>query len=247
MSEDHKGERIAKVMARAGLCSRRDAEGWIAAGRVSVNGQVLTSPAFNVQDNDEVSVDGRKLPRAEAPRLFLYYKPAGLVTSARDELGRDTVFDHLPDGLPRLISIGRLDLNTEGLLLMTNDGGLSRFLELPSTGWVRTYRVRAYGTVSQDELDTLRNGVTIDDIRYGPIEAIFDHQIGSNCWLVFSITEGKNREVRKVLEYMGLKVNRLIRVSYGPFRLNDMEEGEMQEVRPRDLHEMIPGYFAAEK
>lgn len=244
---DHKGERIAKVMARAGLCSRRDAESWIAAGRVSVNGQVLTSPAFNVQDNDEVSVDGRKLPRAEAPRLFLYYKPAGLVTSARDELGRDTVFDHLPEGLPRLISIGRLDLNTEGLLLMTNDGGLSQFLELPSTGWVRTYRVRAYGTVSQDELDTLRNGVTIDDIRYGPIAAIFDHQIGSNCWLVFSITEGKNREVRKVLEYMGLKVNRLIRVSYGPFRLNDMEEGELQEVRPRDLHEMIPDYFTAKK
>jgi 23S rRNA pseudouridine2605 synthase len=247
MGDEHKGERIAKTMARAGLCSRRDAEGWIAAGRVSVNGQVLTSPAFNVRDDDEIIVDGRKLPRAEATRLFLFHKPAGLVTSARDELGRDTVFDHLPEGLPRLISVGRLDLNTEGLLLLTNDGGLSRYLELPATGWVRTYRVRAYGTVSQDALDGLKGGVTIDNVRYGPIDAIFDQQTGSNCWLVFSITEGKNREVRKVLDYMGLKVNRLIRVSYGPFRLNDMEEGEVLEVRPRDLHEMIPGYFAGKK
>lgn len=243
MSEDHKGERIAKVMARAGLCSRRDAEQWIAAGRVAVNGKVLESPAYNVQDHDDVVVDGQKLPRAEPTRLFLYHKPAGLVTSARDELGRDTVFDHLPDGLPRLISIGRLDLNTEGLLLMTNDGGLSRYLELPSTGWVRTYRVRAYGTITQRELDRLRDGVTIDGIRYGHIDAVFDHQIGSNCWLIFSITEGKNREVRKVMEYMGLRVNRLIRVSYGPFKLGDMEVNEIQEVRPRDIRAMIPGFF----
>ncbi len=243
MDKEFKGERIAKVMARAGLCSRRDAEAWIAQGRVSVNGQVLESPAYNVQDSDEVTVDGRKLPRAEVTRLFLYHKPAGLVTSARDELGRETVFDYLPEGLPRVISVGRLDLNTEGLLLLTNDGGLSRHLELPSTGWVRTYRVRAYGTISQRELDRLQDGVTIDGIRYGRINAIFEQQIGSNCWLVFSITEGKNREVRKVLEFMGLKVNRLIRVSYGPFKLGDMDVNEVQEVRMHDLRDMIPGYF----
>ena len=243
MEKEFKGERIAKTMARAGLCSRRDAESWIAQGRVSVNGTVLQSPAYNVRDSDEIMVDGRKLPRAEATRLFLYHKPAGLVTSARDELGRETVFDYLPESLPRVISIGRLDLNTEGLLLLTNDGGLSRYLELPSTGWVRSYRVRAYGTITQRELDRLKDGVTIDGVRYGRIEAVFDKQVGSNCWLVFSITEGKNREVRKVLEFMGLKVNRLIRVSYGPFRLGEMEAGEVQEVRPRDLREMIPEYF----
>lgn len=243
MEKQFKGERIAKIMARAGLCSRRDAEAWIAQGRVSVNGVVLDSPACNVQDSDEILVDGRKLPRAEATRLFLYHKPAGLVTSARDELGRETVFDHLPRGLPRVISVGRLDLNTEGLLLLTNDGGLSRHLELPSTGWVRSYRVRAFGTITQDELDRLKDGVTIDGVRYGRIDAVFDKQVGSNCWLVFSIAEGKNREVRKVLEYVGLKVNRLIRVSYGPFRLGDLPVNEVQEVRPREMREKIPEYF----
>lgn len=239
-----KGDRIAKVMARAGLCSRRDAEMWINAGRVSVNGVVLESPAFNVREGDEVVVDGKPLPRAEATRLFLYHKPAGYVTSARDELGRETVFDILPKGLPRVVSVGRLDLNTEGLLLLTNDGGLSRFLELPATGWVRTYRVRAYGTVTQERLDTLQNGVTIDGVRYGSIQASFDHQIGANCWLVFSITEGKNREVRRVLEYMGLTVNRLIRVSYGPFKLDEIAENDVVEVRAQDLHRLIPGYFS---
>ena len=242
--DSEKGERIAKVMARAGLCSRRDAEHWINAGRVSVNGAVLKSPALNIRPGDDVRVDGRPLPRAEETRLFLYHKPAGYVTSARDELGRETVFDILPDGLPRVISVGRLDLNTEGLLLLTNDGGLSRFLELPATGWVRTYRVRAYGTISQEELDTLKDGVTIDGVRYGKIKASFDQQIGSNCWLVFSITEGKNREVRRVLEYMGLKVNRLIRVSYGPFQLDEMEEGDVLEVRAQDMRRLISGYFA---
>jgi 23S rRNA pseudouridine2605 synthase len=239
-----KGERIAKVMARAGLCSRRDAETWINAGRVSVNGSVLESPAYNVRPGDYVMVDGEPLPRAEATRLFMYHKPAGYVTTARDELGRETVFDILPEGLPRVISVGRLDLNTEGLLLLTNDGGLSRFLELPATGWVRTYRVRAYGTITQERLDTLRDGITIDGVRYGSIQASFDHQIGANCWLVFSITEGKNREVRRVLEYMGLTVNRLIRVSYGPFNLGEMGENEVVEVRAQDLHRQIPGYFS---
>lgn len=243
MSEEFKGERIAKVMARAGLCSRRDAEVWIAAGRVSVNGKVLDSPAYNVQEGDKVTVDGRALPRAESTRLFLYNKPSGLVTSARDEQGRETVFDALPAGLPRVISVGRLDLTTEGLLLLTNDGGLSRYLELPATGWKRTYRVRAFGAVVQEELDALKKGITIDGMRYGGIAATLDSQKGGNIWLTFTITEGKNREVRRVLEALGLKVNRLIRVSYGPFELRDMKPGEVLEVHPKDMKTLIPGYF----
>lgn len=240
---NEKSERIAKVMARAGLCSRRDAEVWIAAGRVSVNGVVIDSPALNVSDNDKIVVDGQKLPRAEKTRLFLYYKPAGLVTSARDELGRDTIFDHLPHELPRVVSVGRLDLTTEGLLLLTNDGGLSRHLELPATGWRRTYRVRAFGDVTQETLDGLRDGITVDGVHYGRIEAVYEMKSGSNCWLQFSIFEGKNREVRKVLEAIGLKVNRLIRTDYGPFSLRGINEGEVQEVHPDDLSEMIPDYF----
>lgn len=243
MSEE-KGERIAKVMARAGLCSRRDAEAWIAAGRVRLNGAVLTSPAQNVCESDEIVVDGKALPKAEGTRLFLYNKPPGLVTSARDEKGRDTVFGHLPAHMPRVISVGRLDLNTEGLLLLTNDGGLSRYLELPATGWTRTYRVRAFGHVRQDQLDALKHGVTVDGIRYGPIEAKLEPGKGSsNCWMVFSITEGKNREVRRVLESLGLKVNRLIRLSYGPFDLGALPAGEVVEVPQKVMRERIPGYF----
>ncbi|MDB5491349.1 MAG: Pseudouridine synthase, Rsu:RNA-binding S4:Pseudouridine synthase [Micavibrio sp.] len=237
------GERIAKVMARAGLCSRRDAEVWIQAGRVSVNGAIIDSPALNVGPDDCIEVDGKKLPKAQKTRLFLYHKPTGLVTSARDEMGRDTIFDHLPKSLPRVISVGRLDLTTEGLLLLTNDGELSRHLELPTTGWKRIYRVRAFGDVTQDRLDALRNGVTVDGIRYGKIDAHLESQKGANCWLIFTITEGKNREVRKVLESIGLKVNRLIRISYGPFELRELPEGEVIEVHPSELPKLIPGFF----
>lgn len=237
------GERIAKIMARAGLCSRRDAEMWIQAGRVAVNGAVIDSPALNVLPDDCIEVDGKKIPKAQKTRLFLYHKPSGLVTSARDDMGRDTIFDHLPESLPRVISIGRLDLTTEGLLLLTNDGELSRHLELPATGWKRIYRVRAFGEVTQDRLDALKNGVTVDGIRYGRIEARLESQKGANCWLIFTITEGKNREVRKVLESIGLKVNRLIRVSYGPFELRELPEGDVIEVPAGELPKLIPGFF----
>ena len=194
------GERIAKVMARAGLTSRREAEAWIAAGRVSVNGAVISSPALNVTVSDRITVDGEPLRARERTRLFLYHKPRGLVTTHSDPQGRDTIFRALPKGLPRLISVGRLDINTEGLLLLTNDGGLARILELPATGWLRRYRVRALGRVRQDALDRLRAGITIDGLHYGPIEATLDREQGANVWLTFGIREGKNREVRKVLE-----------------------------------------------
>lgn len=241
---DEKGERIAKTMARAGLCSRRDAERWIAEGRVKVNGSVIDSPALNVSDADDIIVDGKKLPRAEKTRLFIYSKPAGLVTSARDEMGRPTVFDHIPQHLPRLISVGRLDLNTEGLLLMTNDGGLSRYLELPATGWKRVYRVRAHGRITQEQLDRLKDGITIDGIRYGSIDARLESGgSAANCWMLFTIAEGKNREVRRVLEHMGLRVNRLIRTSYGPFSLGVIKTGEIVEVPFGVMQKNIPGYF----
>lgn len=235
----HEGERIAKVMARAGLCSRREAESWIAEGRVSVNGAVISSPALNVTAGDKISVDGKPLPQRERTRLFLYHKPRGLVTTHADPEKRPTIFETLPEGLPRLISVGRLDLNTEGLLLLTNDGGLARILELPETGWLRRYRVRALGSVTQPQLDALRRGITIDGIRYGEIEATLDRQQGANVWLTFAIREGKNREVRKVLEHLGLKVNRLIRVSYGPFQLGDLPDGAVEEVRTRHLREQL--------
>ena len=221
-AEEKSGERIAKVMARAGLCSRRDAEEWITQGRVTVNGRVINSPALDVTEND---VDrGRRppLPERERTRLFLYHKPRGLVTTHADPEGRPTVFDNLPEGLPRLISIGRLDFNTEGLLLLTNDGGLARVLELPDTGWLRRYRVRAHGEVTQAQLDQLKRGVEVDGVKYGPIEATLERDQGANVWLVFAIREGKNREVRNVLADLGLKVNRLIRISFGPFQLTDL-------------------------
>jgi 23S rRNA pseudouridine2605 synthase len=260
----HAGERIAKVMARAGLCSRRAAEAWIAQGRVAVNGAVIASPALNVTPRDRISVDGKPLPRAERTRLFLYHKPRGLVTTHADPAGRSTIFGTLPPGLPRLISVGRLDINTEGLLLLTNDGGLARILELPETGWLRRYRVRAHGSVTQPQLDALRKGVTIDGVRYGEIEATLDRQQGpaaragkvdtgfpsaratkSNVWLTFAIREGKNREVRRVLEHLGLKVNRLIRVSYGPFQLGELKDGAIEEVRTRHLREQLGERLAA--
>ncbi len=240
-----KGERIAKVMARAGLCSRREAEAWIAAGRVSVNGQKLTTPACVVTPSDKIVVDGQVLPQKEKTRLFLHHKPAGLVTTNKDEKGRPTVFDKLPDGLPRVVSVGRLDLNTEGLLLLTNDGELARYLELPATGWVRVYRVRAHGSVTQDRLDKLKNGMTYQGVKYGPIDATLEKPQGSNLWLTVSLTEGKNREVRNVMEALGLSVNRLIRLSYGPYHLGDLPRAAVLEIQEKQLHKMIPGFFKA--
>ena len=233
------GERIAKMMARAGVASRREAEAWIALGRVAVNGQVITSPALNVTARDRVTVDGEPLPVRERTRLFLYNKPAGLVTSHADPAGRPTLFAALPAGLPRLVSVGRLDLNTEGLLLLTNDGGLARVLELPATGWLRRYRVRAHGRVQQDVLDKLHSGITIDGVRYGEIEATLDREQGSNVWLTFAMREGKNREVKNVLGHLGLAVNRLIRVSYGPFQVTGLAEGQIEEVKTRVLREQL--------
>ncbi len=239
------GERIAKAIARAGLCSRREAEAWIAAGRVAVNGEVVASPARNVTAADRVSVDGAPLPARERTRLFLYHKPRGLLTTHADPGGRPTIFSALPKGLPRLVSVGRLDLNTEGLLLLTNDGALARILELPATGWLRRYRVRAHGRVTQDALDRLRSGVTIDGIRYGTIEATLDRAQGSNVWLTFAIREGKNREVKNVLAHLGLAVNRLIRVSFGPFQLAGLAPGAIEEVRTRTLRDQLGVRVAA--
>ena len=233
------GERIAKVIARAGLASRREAEAWIAAGRVAVNGKPVASPALNVGARDRIEVDGQPLPTRERTRLFLYHKQRGLLTTHADPGRRPTIFSVLPKELPRLISVGRLDLNTEGLLLLTNDGGLARALELPATGWLRRYRVRAHGSVAQAQLDALRRGITIDGVRYGEIEATVDRAQGSNVWLTFAIREGKNREVKNVLGHLGLAVNRLIRVSFGPFRLGDLSEGAIEEVKTRTLRDQL--------
>jgi 23S rRNA pseudouridine2605 synthase len=238
-SEPKPDARIAKVIARAGLASRREAEAWIAAGRVAINGTAISTPAVNVGPRDTVTVDGKPLPQRERTRLFLFHKPRGLVTTNADPEGRPTIFGALPRSLPRLITVGRLDLNTEGLLLLTNDGGLARVLELPETGWLRRYRVRAHGTVTQAQLDALRDGVTIDGIHYGAIEASLDRPQGSNVWLTFAIREGKNREVRNVLEHLGLKVNRLIRISFGPFQLGDLADGAIEEVKTRTLQDQL--------
>jgi 23S rRNA pseudouridine2605 synthase len=243
---EQEGERIAKRMARAGLCSRREAEQWILAGRVEVNGKPIASPALNVSAADRIRVDGKPLPQRERTRLFLYRKPRGLVTSARDPQGRPTIFDRLPKHLPRLVSVGRLDLNTEGLLLLTNDGGLARVLELPKTGWLRRYRVRAHGRVTQAALDALTAGITVDGIRYGEIEARLDREQGSNVWLTFAMREGKNREIRNVLGALGLQVNRLIRISFGPFQLGELAEGAVEEVATRVLREQLGERIAKE-
>ncbi len=227
--------RIAKAMARAGLCSRREAERWIADGRVSVNGKLLKTPAVEVKPNDKVIVDGKPLPSAEPPQLWRYHKPKGIVTTHSDPEGRPTVFDKLPPEMPRVISIGRLDFNTEGLLLLTNDGELARHMELPATGWARRYRVRAKGRVSLDDLAKLKDGITVDGVNYGPVEAAVDSVQGANTWLTIAIREGKNREVRNVLAHLGLTVNRLIRVSFGPFQLLDLAPGAVEAVRRKVL------------
>jgi 23S rRNA pseudouridine2605 synthase len=240
------GDRIAKVLARAGLCSRREAEEWIAAGRVAVNSGTISSPAVNVTARDRITVDGKALPRRERTRLFLYHKPVGLVSTNADPQGRPTVFDALPTNLPRLMSVGRLDIGTEGLLLLTNDGGLARVLELPDTGWVRRYRVRAHGRLSQGDLDRLRDGITIDGIHYGAIEATLEREQGANVWLSFAIREGKNREVRNVLAHLGLQVNRLIRVEFGPFGLGALAQGAIEEVETKNLREQLGARIIAQ-
>lgn len=237
--EPGKGERIAKVMARAGLCSRREAEVWIGQGRVSVDGQVLKSPAVTVGADNQVLVDGEPLPEAEAPRIWRYHKPRDQVTSTHDPAGRPTVFDALPPDMPRVLSIGRLDINSEGLLLFTNDGGVKRRLELPSSGWTRRYRVRVYGQVDQKTLAKLADGVTVEGIAYGPIEATLERAGRTNAWLMMALKEGKNREIRRVCEHLGLKVSRLIRLSYGAFQLGSLGPGEVREIPAKVVREQL--------
>jgi 23S rRNA pseudouridine2605 synthase len=256
-NSDHSaGERVAKALARAGVASRRDVERLIEEGRVAINGKVLSTPAVKVAPGDILTVDGAVVSDAEPTRMWRYHKPVGLVTTHKDPHGRPTVFEALAQsapGLPRVISVGRLDLNSEGLLLLTNDGALTRALELPSTGWMRRYRARAHGRTDQARLDRLKDGITIDGVRYGPIEARLDkvkeHRDGTspaNVWITVSLTEGKNREVRKVLEHLGLKVNRLIRLSYGPFQLGTLGAGQVEEIGPRVIREQLEGLIAPE-
>jgi 23S rRNA pseudouridine2605 synthase len=239
MSETPEGDRIAKVMARAGLCSRREAEAWIAAGRVKVNGQKISSPALNVTERDDIRVDGKPLPDKEKIRLWRYHKPRGLLTTAKDPQGRPTVFENLPKELPRVVSIGRLDLNSEGLLLLTNDGELARRLELPATGWVRRYRVRVNGKVEVEHLNQLRKGLTVEGVKYGSVQASLDRQQGDNAWLTMALTEGKNREIRKLCGHFGWAVSRLIRLSYGPFQLGSLESGQVEEVKGKVLKDQL--------
>lgn len=233
------GDRIAKVLSRRGVASRREAERLIEAGEVTVNGKIITSPALNVTDADKITISGHPLPALEPARLWLYYKPDGLVTSASDEKGRDTVFDHLPEDMPRVMSVGRLDLNSEGLLLLTNDGELKRRLELPSTGWLRKYRVRVNGNPTDPDLEPLRKGITVEEEKFQPMSVVLDRHQGANAWLTVGLREGKNREIRRAMAAINLTVNRLIRVSYGPFRLGELKPGEVEEVRQKVLREQL--------
>lgn len=234
-----KGQRIAKVIARSGLCSRREAEELITQGRVMVNKVAIDSPALNVTSSDTIKVDGERLPALEKTRLWLYHKPTGLITTHKDDQQRKTVFETLPDKMPRVISIGRLDLNSEGLLLLTNDGALSRNLELPSTKWVRRYKVKVTGIVNEKKLADLKNGIEVDGIRYGSIDVQIENQSKSITWLIVSLSEGKNREIRKVMAHLGLTVARLIRLSYGPFQLGGLNRGELKEIPYKILKEQL--------
>ena len=235
-------ERIAKFIARSGVCSRRAAEELILQKRITVNGETISSPAFNVDGSEKILLDGEKLPTIEKTRLWLYYKPIGLITSHKDA-SRPTVFDNLPEGMPRVISVGRLDLNSEGLLLLTNNGELSRMLELPQNGWSRRYKVKVHGFVTQEKFDSLANGVTIDGINYGPVKIVSDSTQGTNTWLTVTLTEGKNREIRRLMQHLGLDVARLIRLSYGPFQLGGLKKGEVREVPQKVLREQLGGRF----
>jgi len=239
-----KGERIAKVIARAGLASRREVERWIAEGRVNLDGKVLTTPAVVVGPESRIVVDGKLLPMAGPARLFRFHKPRGMLTTAHDPEGRPTIYDGMPPGLPRLMPVGRLDFNSEGLLLLTNDGGVKRHLELPATGWTRRYRVRVHGNPNPEALRLLKNGITVEGVTYGPIEAMIERQQGTNCWLFMTLTEGKNREIRRVLDHMALPVNRLIRVAYGPFQLGDLPPAACIEVTGKTLRDQL-GKIAA--
>ncbi|MEM7270350.1 MAG: pseudouridine synthase [Pseudomonadota bacterium] len=245
MSED--AERIAKRLARAGVASRREAERMIEAGRVKVNGKVIEGPALNVTAKDRIEVDGAVIGAADATRLWRYHKPTGLVTSARDEKGRATVFDRLPENMPRVMSVGRLDLNSEGLLLLTNDGELKRALELPSTGWLRRYRVRAHGRADAASLAPLERGMIVDGERFQPMKVELERQQGGNAWLTVGLREGKNREIRTAMEAVGLTVNRLIRISYGPFQLGDLAAGDVEEVRPKILRDQVGKWISTPK
>lgn len=243
MNAPAEGERIAKRIARAGLCSRRDAEAWIRAGRVAVNGAPVLTPALVLGDDDRITVDGQPLPEVAGPRMWRYHKPAGLVTTHRDPQGRPTVFQALPPSLGRVVSVGRLDLTSEGLLLLTNTGTLARRLELPATAWTRRYRVRAHGAVTPERLSALAQGITLAGIRYGPIEATLDRVQGANSWLTVSLKEGKNREIRRVLEHLGLTVNRLIRIAFGPFQLGTLAVGEVAPIPAKVVRDQLGGMF----
>ena len=234
-----KSERLAKTIARAGLCSRREAERWIRASRIRVDGKLIISPAITVNEQNIIEVDGKPLPKIQQTRLWRYHKPAGLLTTHCDPEGRPTVFENLPLDMGHVISVGRLDLNSEGLLLLTNDGDLARKLELPSTGWLRKYRVRVHGYVDKKNLELLKNGITVDGIRYGKIDAKLDKQQGSNAWLTLGIREGKNREVRRVMSHLGYNVNRLIRVSFGPFQIKNLASGEIEEIKNKILNDQV--------
>lgn len=234
-----KGERIAKVLSRAGIASRREAERMIEAGRVRVNGEQITSPALNVTPEDKITVDNTPVGAPEPPRMWLYHKPAGLVTTARDEKGRETIFDALPEDMPRVMTVGRLDLNSEGLLLLTNDGGVKRRLELPSTGWLRRYRVRVNGRPTDEMLEPLRKGITVEGEKFQPMDVTLDRQQGANAWLTVGLREGRNREIRRAMEAVGLSVNRLIRISYGPFQLGELKTGEVEELRRKVVRDQL--------
>lgn len=236
-------ERLAKFMARSGVCSRREAEEFIKQQRVTVNGEVVTTPAFNVEGTEKILFDGEKLPQIDKTRLWLYYKPVGLITSHKDEQNRETVFNNLPPYMPRVVSVGRLDLNSEGLLLLTNNGELSRELELPKNAWSRRYRVRVHGRIDLKKIESLKEGVCIDGIEYGKVNAVVDNQNGTNAWLTVTLNEGKNREVRKLMKHIGLDVARLIRVSYGPFQLGSLKKGEVKEVAQKVLQEQLGSRF----
>ena len=243
---DELSERIAKRLSRAGICSRREAERWITDGRITVDGKKISEQGTLVTTSSDIRVDGKPVAAPQATRLWRYHKPAGLLCTNKDPEGRDTIFDRLPTHLPRVMSVGRLDFDSEGLLLLTNDGGLARKLELPETGWVRRYRVRMFGTPNDKDIAALRNGIVIDGMKYGSIDATIDSSKGSNAWLTVSLREGKNREIRKVFEHLGYPVNRLIRTAYGPFQLGKLDRGGVEEVPRRVLKDQLGIEFANE-